>query len=127
VNLRILALSVGAAITSFVVVGATTIELLGAGEAPGIGIIGVFVGLVAGVIAGGLVSGYGNRIVGVTERALIGYATFGVVFVALFGMRYVNVPGADDVITFPVQIGVSLLGAAVLGALGPMLRDDRNR
>jgi hypothetical protein len=108
-------------------VGATTIELLGAGEAPGIGIVGVFVGLIAGVIAGGVVSGYGTQVVGVTERALIGYATFGIVFLALFGMRYVNVPGADDVISFPVQIGVSLLGAAVLAALGPMPEGDRER
>jgi hypothetical protein len=126
-DLRALALAIGSACTTFLLVGAATIELLGAGEAPGIGIIGVFVGFVAAMIAGGVVGGYGNRVVGVTERALIAYATFGIVFLGLAGMRYVNVPGADDVITFPVQIGISILGAVLLAVVAPILDHDRNR
>jgi hypothetical protein len=126
-NLRTLALAIGSALTTFLLVGAATIELLGAGEAPGIGIIGVFVGFVAGTIAGGIVGGYGNRVAGVTERVLIAYATFGIVFIGLAGMRYVNVPGADDVFTFPVQIGISILGAAVLAVVAPILEHERNR
>jgi hypothetical protein len=126
-NRRTLGLAIGSAITTFLLVGAATIELLGAGEAPGIGIVGVFVGVVAGLIAGGVVSGYGNRVAGLTERALIAYATFGIVFVGLAGIRYVNVPGADDVITFPVQIGVSVLGAVALAVVGPILGEDRTR
>lgn len=126
-NRRVLLLATGSAITSFLVVGAGTIELLGAGEAPGIGIIGVFVGLLAALAAGGIVGRYANRIAGASERVLIAYATFGFVFLLVAGLRYVNVPGADDVFSFPVHLGISVLAAAVLAVVAPIRGDDRNR
>lgn len=112
-NARTVALAFGSAVTTFLVVGAVTIELLGAGEAPGIGILGVFVGLVAGLIAGGLVGVAGGRIAGVPAAVLVGYATLGTTFLAIAGMSYVNVPGVDDVFTFPVRLGVSAVVAVV--------------
>jgi hypothetical protein len=115
-NARTVALALGTAVTTFLLVGAVTIELLGAGEAPGIGILGVFVGLAAGLVAGGLVGVAGDRIAGPPAAALVGYATFGVTFLAIAGMSYVNVPGVDDVFTFPVHLGVSA-AVAVVAAL----------
>ena len=114
---RTIALGVGAAITTFLFAGATTIQLLGAGEAPGIGIIGVFVGLIAGLLAGGIVGVYADRLQGFAQSALVAYATFGVVLVTIAGMSYVNVPGADDVFTLPVHLGVSILAAVVIALL----------
>ncbi len=54
-NVRTLALGVGTAVTTFLVVGATTVQFLDAGEAPGISILGVLVGLVTGLLADGVV------------------------------------------------------------------------
>jgi len=113
---RSLALGAGTATTTFLLAGAATIELLGAGEAPGIGIVGVFVGVVVGLLAGGLVAVYADRLSGVAMSALVAYATFGVAVVAIAGLRYVNVPYADDVFTFPVHLGVSV-AVAVVAAL----------
>lgn len=113
-NTRTLAIGVGAAFTTFLLVGAGTIELLGAGEAPGIGILGVFAGIVAGLLAGIVVTVTADRLTGLRHSLLVGYAAFGAAFIAVFAMRYVNVPGADDVFTFPVHVGVSLLAAVVL-------------
>lgn len=115
-NLRTVTLGAGAAVTTFLLVGAGTIELLGAGEAPGIGIIGVAVGLFGGLLVGVAVAVAGDRLSGLPSLALVGYATFGVAFVAVAGMRYVNVPGADELFTFPVHLGVSV-GAAVIVAV----------
>lgn len=115
-NVRTVALGLGAAITTFLLVGAATIQWLGPGEAPAIGIIGVFVGFVAGVLAGGIVTIYAERLAGLLWTVLVGYATFGILFIAIAAMRYVNLPGADDLFTFPIHLGVSL-GAAIVLAL----------
>ncbi len=116
-DIRTIALGVGAAVTTFLFAGAATIQLLGAGEAPGIGITAVFVGLVVGLLAGGIGSVYADNLQGFARTTLIAYATFGVAVVAIAGMSYVNVPGADDVFTFPVHIGVSILVAVVVALL----------
>lgn len=107
----------GTAITTFLLAGAATIVLLGAGEAPAIGIIGVFVGVVVGLLAGGITSVYGDRLSGTAALALFAYATFGVAFVGIAGMSYVNMPYADEVFTFPVHIGVSVVAAVVVALL----------
>lgn len=117
-NARTVALALGTAVTTFLLVGAVTIELLGAGEAPGIGIIGVFAGLVAGLAAGVLVGVASDRIAGVPAAALLGYAAFGTTFLAIAAMSYVNVPGVDDVFTFPVRLVVSAVVAALATAYG---------
>lgn len=116
-NVRTIALGLGAALTTFFLVGAATIQLMGPGEAPAIGIIGVFVGFVAGVLAGAVVSIYADRLAGLLSAVLVGYATFGIVFIAIAGLRYVNVPGADDLFTFPVHLGVSVVVASVVAVL----------
>lgn len=116
-NTRTIALGAGTAVTTFLLAGAVTIELLGAGEAPAIGIIGVFVGLVTGLLAGGIVGVYADRLSGIAGSILVGYATFGIAFVAIAGMSYVNVPGADDVFSFPVHIGVSVVAAVIVASL----------
>jgi hypothetical protein len=113
-NARTIAMGIGAAITTFLLAGATKIELLGAGEAPGIGIIGVLVGVIAGLLAGGLVSLFVDRLSGIARSVPVAYATFGAAYVVIAGMSYVNVPGADDVFTFPVHVGVSLIAAVVV-------------
>lgn len=115
-NARRIALGAGTAVTTFLLVGAATIELLGTGEAPATGIIGVLVGLVAGLLAGGLVGAYAERLPGIAVSPLVGYATFGVAFLVIAGMSYVNVPGADSVFSFPVHVGASA-AAAVFAAL----------
>ncbi|ELZ32405.1 hypothetical protein C474_06267 [Halogeometricum pallidum JCM 14848] len=114
---RTITLGTATAITTFLLAGAATIELLGAGEAPGIGIIGVLVGVIVGVLAGGIVSAYADRLSGVATSVLVAYATFGVAFVAIAGMSYVNVPYVDDVFTFSVHIGVSIVVAVIVGLL----------
>jgi hypothetical protein len=116
-NARIVALGAGTAVTTFLLAGAATVELLGAGEAPAIGIIGVFIGVVAGLLAGVIVSVYADRLSGIAALILVAYVTFGVAFVAIAGMRYVNVPYADTVFTFPVHIGVSVMAAVVIALL----------
>lgn len=114
VNARVIALGAGSAVTTFLLAGAATIELLGAGEAPATGIIGVFAGVVAGLLAGVIVSMSADRLSGTAASALVAYATFGVAFVTIAGMRYVNVPYADTVFMFPVHIGVSVVAAVVI-------------
>ena len=116
-NARTFALGVGSAVTTFLLAGAATIELLGAGEAPAIGIIGVVVGVVAGLLVGGIVSVFAGRFSGIATSTLVAYAAFGVAFVAIAGMRYVNVPGADDLFSFPVHVGVSIVAAVVVALL----------
>ncbi|MFW6318085.1 MAG: permease [Halorubrum sp.] len=116
-NARTIALGLCAAITTFLVVGAVTIELLGAGESPGIGIVGVFVGFVAGLLAGGITAVYADRLSGVWASVLAAYAAFGAAVLAIAGLRYVNVPFADDVFTFPVHIGASLALAVVVAVV----------
>jgi hypothetical protein len=111
---RTVALGAGTAVTTFLLAGAAAIELLGAGKSPAIGIIGVFVGVITGIVAGAMVSVYAARLSGIPASALVAYATFGVAFVVVAGMRYVNVPYADDVFTFPVQIGASVTVAVVV-------------
>jgi hypothetical protein len=116
-NVRTIVLGAGTAVTTFLLTGAATIELLGAGESPAIGIVGVIVGLAIGVLAGGIVSVFADHLSGITTSTLVAYATFGVAFVAIAGLSYVNVPGADDVFSFPVHIGVSFVAALVVAVL----------
>lgn len=114
-NLRSVALGIGIAITTFLLAGAATIELLGAGEAPAVGIIGVFVGVLSGLLAGAIVSAYADRISGMAATALVAYGTFGIVFVAIAGLSYVNV--LDDVFTFPVHLATSVVVALAVALL----------
>ncbi|MDG5776624.1 permease [Haloarculaceae archaeon H-GB2-1] len=125
-SVRTVALGVGTAVTTFLCVGAATILLLGAGEAPGIGIVAVAVGTVVGLFAGVVVARYSGTLTGVREAVLVAYATLGIVYLGIAAMSYVNVPGVDSVFTFPVRLGVSV-GAAVLAALLSGWLESRER
>jgi hypothetical protein len=118
-NARSLALGLGTAVTTFLLVAAAAIEFAPAawGDSPGVGIVGVLVGLVLGLAAGAAVT-FGVPIISRAVRAaVVGYAALGVTYLGIAAMRYVNVPGADDVFTFPVHLGVSLLVAVVAAVL----------
>ncbi|WP_254537584.1 permease [Halomarina litorea] len=118
-NLRTVTLGLASAVTTFLLVGAILLEVLGGlyGESPGVGILGVSVGFAAGLGAGVVVAATADRLSGVTAAALIAYGAFGVAFLAVAGLRYVNVPGADEVFTLPVHLAVSLVVALVAAAL----------
>jgi hypothetical protein len=124
-NLRTFSLGAASAVTTFLVVGAVTIAVLSGpfGESPGVGILGVLAGFVVGLGAGVVVAAFAGRLSGAATAALVTYATFGVAFLAIAALQYVNVPGADAVFTFPVHLAVSVLlalaaGAAVFGRFG---------
>lgn len=87
------------------------------GESPGVGILGVFAGFLAAVVAAVAVWAFADRLSGVAAATLVAYGTFGVAFLGIAGLRYVNVPGADDLFTFPVHLGASLLVAVVVTIL----------
>lgn len=114
---RNITLGAGSAVTTFLVVVAATIELLGAGGAPSIGILGVFTGLVGGLLVGAIVTAYADRLAGLAATVLVAYASSGGASIAIAGMRYVNVPAADDVFSFPVYLAVSLVTAAIVALL----------
>lgn len=105
--------------TTFLLAGAVTIGILSTwyGESPGVGILGVGVGVVVALVVGAVVTFTGDRLSGPRAAALVAYGTFGVAFLAIAGLSYVNVPGADEVFTLPVHLGVSLVVAIVAAAL----------
>jgi hypothetical protein len=117
-NARNSLLGLASAVTTFLLVGAATIATLSGqyGDSPGIGIIAVFVGVVAGLLVGGGVAFAAGRLTGLARAAVVAYGTFGVTYLAVAGLSYVNVPGADDVFTFPVHLAVSLAFAAAAAA-----------
>jgi hypothetical protein len=116
---RYLLVGAAAAVTTFLLVGAVTIETLAGlyGDSPGVGILGVFAGFAGALVAGLLVVARGDRLRGVAAAALVAYGTLGSSFLAIALLQYVNVPGADAVFTFPVHLGTSVLLAVVAGAL----------
>lgn len=125
-NARRTVFGLGAAVTTFLLVGAATIELLGVGGSPAVGILGVFAGVVAGLLAGVLAGTYGDTLPRSTGPALTAYATLGLVFVAIPTLSYINVPGADAVFSLPAHVGISV-GAAIVAALLTAFRGRRPR
>lgn len=51
-----------------------------------------------------LVAVYLDHLAGLARATLVAYASFWIAFVAIAGTRHVNLPGADDVFTFPVHV-----------------------
>lgn len=117
VNARALYLGVGTAITSFLLAAGMTIELLGAGEPLGIGILGTVGAVLAGLLAGGIVAASADRVSGIGVSIFVAYATFGIVFVAIAGMRSVTATSADDVFSFPIHVGTSVMVAIAVALL----------
>jgi hypothetical protein len=124
VTTRRVAVGIACGITTFLLSGAVTISVLGGkyGESPGVGILGVATGLVAGLIAAVVVGAIVDRSRGAVATALVWYGSFGTAFLVIAGARYVNVPGADELFTFQIQLLVSALAAAVVAGI-----DHRSR
>ena len=87
---RYLSLGLTTGVTTFLLAGAVTVERLGAwyGDSPGVGILGISVGVVIGLLAG----------VVVTSSALSsdcsgtrGVWAFGITFLVIAGPSYANV------------------------------------
>ncbi|MFC7096481.1 permease [Halobaculum marinum] len=118
---RALPLALASAVTTLLVAGAVAIETASAAGlgGPGVGIIGVLVGLVAALVAAVVVglAVTSGRLSRNATVALVAYGTLGVVFLAVAALKYVNVPGADETFTMPVQVVVSVACAVAAAAL----------
>jgi hypothetical protein len=119
-NYRDVLLGVACGVTTFLFAGAGTIVAIGDrfGDSPGVGILAVGAGLFAGLLAAFLGTIASDRLSGVPARALLAYGVFGVTFLGIAALQYVNVPGADAVFSFPVHLGVSVLVAVLAGVFG---------
>lgn len=114
-NSRSLLLALGASVTTFLLAGAAAIESLGtAFGGPGVGILGVAAGLFLGLLVAVAVALTAHRLPGRWRTLLAGYGSFGVAFLAVAALRYVNAPGADEAFTFPVHVATSVLVALVV-------------
>ena len=102
----------GAAVTSFLLVGAATIEVVYAATQAdvGPGIIGVFAGVVAGLIAATLVTWRWGAVAEWVRSTLLGYAAFGLTILFLAFLSYVNTPGVDTYLDLRTNV---VIGAAV--------------
>lgn len=112
-----LATVAGAAVTTFLLAGATTIEAVTAavGGDIGPGIVGVFVGVVAGLVAGWTVSWRWPRLDRRARSVLLGYGAFGLTLVFLAFLSYVNTPGVDEYLGFQANLVIAAVVAAVAG------------
>lgn len=112
---RPLAVAIGAGVTTFLAVGAATIELVGVDIVAGI--VGVLVGALAAVVAAVLVALRGRQLGAAGQSLLVGYAAFGVTYLVLAALAYVNAPGARSVLTVRRQIAVGAVVAVVVAAV----------
>lgn len=108
----------GAGATTFLLVGATTIEAVMAtiGGDIGPGIIGVVVGVLAGLVAVVAVALSWDRLANREHAVLVAYASFGLTLLMLAALSYVNVPGADEYLGFERNLVIAFvvaLGAAI--------------
>ncbi len=106
----------GAAVTTFLLVGAATIEAVTAatGADIGPGIIGVFAGIAAGLAAATLVSWRWPALREWHRSLLLGYAAFGLTMVGLAFLSYVNTPGVDDYLSIDRNLVIAAFTAAVV-------------
>lgn len=125
---RSLLLALASGVTTLLVAGAVAIEVAGASGlgGPGVGILGVLAGLVAALLAAVVVGllAVSERLSRTALAALVAYGTFGVAFLGVAALRYVNVPGADETLSMPIQIGLSL-GCALAAGIVAARRDRR--
>jgi hypothetical protein len=112
--------TVGAGLTSFLLVAVLVIELL---DFEFSAIVGLPVGLLAGIVVSvGLWSRIDEVGLGV-RRAATAYAAFGLALLAFVALRYVNI--GRSVLTFEVTVGGSLAAVVVVYII--LFRHDRNR
>lgn len=120
--------AVGSAATTFLVVGAVVIEVAtaatGADVAPGI--VGVAVGVLAAIAALVLVAWRWDGLGDTARNVLLGYAAFGLAFLCLSALSYVNVPGARAYLSVPLSAGISAVVAVVV-AIGLRVVERRSR
>jgi len=123
---RHLLAALGAAATTFLLVGAVVIEVVSAatGADVGPGIVGVGVGALAAIAALALVSWRWNRLSEAAQHLVLGYAAFGLAFLLLSALSYVNVPGARTYLSVPLNAGIAAVVAVVV-ALGLRWLDGR--
>lgn len=111
--------TIGAGITSFLIVIVLVIELLNMEFSA---IIALPIGLLAGVIViVGLWVAVDELSLGI-RRAVTAYATFGLVLLVFLALRYVNI--ARSLLTFEVIVGGSL--AAVVIVYVALFLNDRD-
>jgi hypothetical protein len=108
-NLRRLATAVGSGTSTFLIVGAAVIELVGVDIAAGI--VGVFSGFIAALVATASVFGWWGRIGSSLRRVLDAYAAFGLAFVFVWFLRYGHVANLDDVVDVPGQLAIAVVVA----------------
>ncbi|WP_435348235.1 permease [Haloarchaeobius sp. HRN-SO-5] len=106
--------ALGSGVTTFLLVGALVVELVG-GDVPG-GILGVLGGLVAGVAATAGVWVTLGEASDVARRVALGYATFGYAFVGIWFLRYAHVAGLRSTVDVPMQVGLSVALAVLVAA-----------
>lgn len=119
-NLQKFAAIAGAAVTTFLLVGAATIEAVTAatGADIGPGIIAVFAGVAAGLVAAMLVSWRWATLREWHRSVLLGYAAFGLTMVFLAFLSYVNTPGVDDYLSIDRNLVIAALTAAIVAIWG---------
>ena len=117
-NLQKLATLAGTAVTTFLLAGAATIEALTAatGADVGPGIVGVFVGVIAGLAAVVLVLWRWDALDRLPRAVLLGYGAFGLTILFLAFLSYVNTPGVDEYLGFYRNLVVAAGVAVVAGA-----------
>ena len=115
---RQLLAAVGSALTTLLLVGAVVIEVVAGatGADVGPGIVGVAVGVLAALVALVLVVARWGRLGPSARPLVLGYAAFGLAFLVLSALSYVNVPGARQYLSVPLHAGIALVIALVVAA-----------
>lgn len=109
---------VGAAVTSFLVVGAVTIEAVTVvtGGDIGPGIIGVLAGVVAGSVGAWAVQWRWVALAEGWRALLLAYGSVGLTLVFLAFLSYINTPGVDEFLGFQRNLAVAVTVAIVAAA-----------
>lgn len=109
-----LAVTAGAAVTTFLLVGAATIAAVRAatGADIGPGIIGLFAAIAAGLVAAALGSWRWATLPEWSRSLLVGYAVFGLTLVFLAALSYVNTPGVAASLSFDRNLVIATFAAA---------------
>lgn len=111
--------ALGAAATTFLLVGVVVIEAVAAatGADVGPGIVGVGVGALAELAALLLVGWRWDATSEPIHHVLLAYATVGLVFLFLSALSYVNVPGARTYLSVPLNVGIAVVAALVVAVV----------
>ncbi|RAW43930.1 hypothetical protein DQW50_17010 [Halorubrum sp. 48-1-W] len=119
-NARKLLTTIGAGVTSFLLVSVSIIELLNIEFSA---IVGLPVGLLVGVAVSVGLWIRGDELSLGIRRALTAYAAFGIALLVFLALRYVHI--GRSVLTLEAIVGGSL--AAVVIVYGTLFFHDRNR